>query len=135
MMNEAMLHRLQEAGDPRLFPPVVWAYVGDAVFELYVRLRLTESTQRIQLLHRSAVSYVRAGGQAEILKNWHARLSEDEKGVVRRGRNVKSAVPRNADMGEYRQSTGFEALVGYLYLMGRWDRLWELLDTVDIQAM
>lgn len=134
-MNEAMLQRLQEARDPHLFPPVVWAYIGDAVFELYVRLKLTERSQRMQLLHRSAVSYVRAAGQAEILAAWQSRLTEDEQSVVRRGRNVKSAVPRNADMGQYRQSTGFEALVGYLYLLGRWDRLWELLDTVDIQPL
>ncbi len=116
----------------RELPPLVLAYIGDAVFELWIRLRLVEGGyRRMQNLHKHAVDWVNAGSQAEILRVWGPVLSEEEADVVRRGRNTRGAVPRGAKVIDYRLSTGLEALVGYLYLAGRRERLRALLSMVD----
>lgn len=109
-------------------PPLVLAYVGDAVFELWIRLRLVQSGyRRMCSLHRQAVHRVNAGSQARLLKLWAPILSEQEAEIVRRGRNTKSTVPRGTTVTNYRLSTGLEALVGFLYLAGEQERLRELL--------
>jgi ribonuclease-3 family protein len=109
-------------------PPLVLAYIGDAVFELWIRLYLVNSGYRqMHNLHRQAVHWVNASSQARILEAWLPVLSEAEREIVRRGRNTKSAVPRGAKVMDYRLSTGLEALVGYLYLAGDEKRLQELL--------
>ncbi|MGB4430780.1 Mini-ribonuclease 3 [Candidatus Darwinibacter acetoxidans] len=110
--------------------PLALAYVGDAVFELYVRTRLVAFPARVHDLHRSAVKYVQASRQAEIIHAWEPDLTEQEREVVRRGRNAKSGVPRRSDAVEYRYSTGMEALLGYLYLSGQQERLLQLLSKV-----
>ncbi|SDJ09533.1 Mini-ribonuclease 3 [Natribacillus halophilus] len=107
------------------------AYIGDAVYELYVRERLLQAGYtRPHQLHAQATSYVSAQAQADLLQFWlkHERLDTDEKTIVRRGRNAKSgSVPKNIDVMTYRQSTGFEALIGYLHLQGKKERLTDLL--------
>lgn len=114
-------------------PPLFLAYVGDAVFELYVRRKLVgEKAQPIRQLHRKATKIVRAGGQDHILRQIEPLLTEEEADIVRKGRNTKSRVPKNADMAAYRRATGFEALLGWLYLNGRQERLNELLDGVEL---
>jgi len=120
-------------GDPRQLSPLVLAYVGDAVFELYVRTHLVSRGSRVQDLHKAAVHFVQAKAQAEIIHAWEPFLSEEEKAIVRRGRNARSALPRNASVSDYRYSTGFEALLGYLYLSGQNDRLQELLAHLDAE--
>ncbi|NLM41053.1 MAG: ribonuclease III [Firmicutes bacterium] len=110
--------------------PLALAYVGDAVFELYIRTKLVAYPARVHDLHRSAVRYVQAARQAEIIHAWEPELTEEEKEVVRRGRNAKSGVPRRSDALEYRYSTGMEALLGYLYLSGQQERLLQLLSKV-----
>lgn len=110
--------------------PLALAYVGDAVFELYIRTKLVAYPARVNDLHRSAVRYVQAARQAEIIHAWEPELTEEEKEVVRRGRNAKSGVPRRSDALEYRYSTGMEALLGYLYLSGQQERLLQLLSKV-----
>ncbi|HBG02788.1 MAG TPA: Mini-ribonuclease 3 [Firmicutes bacterium] len=117
--------------DPRELSPLVLAYVGDAVYELYVRTRLAAYPAKMQKLHRMAVRYVQASKQAEIIHRWEPALTEDERDVVRRGRNAKSGVARHGDVVDYRYSTGMEALLGYLYLTGQRERLQELLGTID----
>jgi ribonuclease-3 family protein len=108
--------------------PLVLAYIGDAVFELWIRLRLVQSgCRRMYNLHRRTVRWVNAVSQARILEKWAPVLSEQEAEIVRRGRNTKSAVPRGTTVADYRLSTGLEALVGYLYLAGEEKRLLELL--------
>lgn len=107
------------------------AYMGDAVYETYVRRHLLFSGRvRPHQLHREGTRYVSAKAQCQILFQMmdEGLLLEEEMAVVMRGRNAKSGtVPKNTDVQTYRYSTAFEALIGYLYLMGRKDRLEELV--------
>jgi len=107
------------------------AYLGDTVYDLYVRRRLVITGGRMKDLHRAAVSQVRASAQSEALSRVEAMLTEEEQGVVRRARNVKQSVPKSATPGEYHRATAFEALLGYLYLLHRTDRLMEILTTAN----
>ena len=111
----------------REMQPVVLAYIGDAVYELLSRCYVIQSgPQKIRAIHTHTVELVHARHQAEVLRGILAELTEEEADVVRRGRNVKSHVPRHADPQDYRSSTGLESLFGYLYLSGQNDRLEEL---------
>ncbi|AZU59891.1 Mini-ribonuclease 3 [Neobacillus mesonae] len=107
------------------------AYMGDAVFEIYVRRHLLYSGQvRPHQLHRAGTRYVSAKAQCQILLQMLEEeiLHEDELAVVMRGRNAKSGtVPKNTDVQTYHYSTAFEALMGYLYLSGKIERLEELV--------
>lgn len=115
---------------PEQINPLVLAYVGDAVYELYVRYHLlTEGIVRPQDLQQAAVRYVSAGAQAAAFREWEPMLTEEELAVWRRGRNVKSGrVPKRASVSQYRTSTGLEALVGYWYLTGQTRRLTEMME-------
>ncbi|SDN13110.1 ribonuclease-3 family protein [Sediminibacillus halophilus] len=108
------------------------AYMGDAVYEIYVRHHLIrKGNVKPDQLHRSAVAFVSAKSQARVITDWleKERLSTEEEGVVRRGRNAKSGtVPKNTDVQTYRYSTAFEALLGYLYLGGNKERLEQLVE-------
>ncbi|MCC3376672.1 Mini-ribonuclease 3 [Cohnella sp. REN36] len=112
-----------------LLSPVVLAYVGDAVFEVYVRQRLiARHTRKPHELHRAATKYVSAAAQARLLARWQPLLTEEEADIAKRGRNAKSGQPpRNADPGDYRQATGLECLVGFLYYRGERERLEQLI--------
>jgi len=107
------------------------AYVGDAVYELYVRNHLIQKGQEDpNELHRLAVSFVSAKAQANIVWHWLENdvLAEEEERIVKRGRNAKSrSTPKNVSVHAYRYSTGFEALIGYHHLLGNEERLNELL--------
>lgn len=113
-----------------MMPPLALAYIGDCVYELYVRERLLASgITSVRQLHDKAVNYVNAKGQAERLKKIMDLLTEEELDIIKRGRNAKSTtVPKNADVLDYRYATGLEALIGYLYLNGNVSRLMFLLD-------
>lgn len=110
--------------------PIVLAYIGDAVFEVYVRQRLvSDHVRKPHALHRAATRHVSAAAQARLLKRWMPLLTVEEAEVVRRGRNAKSGQPpRNADPGDYRHATALECLVGHLYFHGRRARLEQLMD-------
>lgn len=107
------------------------AYMGDAVYEVYIREHLLESGQvKPHLLHQQAVKFVSAKGQAAVLLNWldNKVLSYEEERVASRGRNAKSgSIPKNISVQTYRYSTAFEALIGYHYLARNEDRLHELM--------
>lgn len=109
------------------------AYMGDAVFEVYVRNQLLQSgTVRPHQLHKAATNYVSAKAQAEMIHYFldEKLLSDEETAVVMRGRNAKSGtVPKNTDVQTYRYGTAFEALMGYLYLLKQEERLQELMST------
>ena len=107
------------------------AYLGDTVYDLYVRRRLAVAGGRMKDLHRAAVSQVRASAQSEALARVEDLLTEEEQGVGRRARNAKQSVPKSATPGEYHRATAFEALLGFLYLLGRHDRLEEILTTAN----
>jgi ribonuclease-3 family protein len=109
--------------------PLVLAYIGDAVFELYIRkyLIITQGTL-VNQLHKQATKFVKAEAQAYIVHNITDSLTEEEITIVKRGRNSKSgSVPKNADLSDYKYATGFEALIGYLYLIGSQERLINLI--------
>ena len=120
------------ATDVKQMKSLTLAYMGDAVYEVYVRHYLIKTGQvKPHRLHQSAVRFVAARPQAEVIRNWlnAAVLTEEEKGIVRRGRNAKSgSVPKNTDVQTYRYSTAFEALLGFLYLSGREERLRQLVE-------
>jgi ribonuclease-3 family protein len=108
------------------------AYMGDAIYETYVRRHLLYSGKvRPNQLHRTGTTYVSAKAQSQILFQMmdHKLLDEEELAVVMRGRNAKSGtVPKNTDVQTYHYSTAFEALMGYLYLTGKKERLEELIN-------
>ena len=108
--------------------PVVLAFVGDAVFTLLVRERLAlESHAHTGELNRLASERVSAHGQSEALEHVLPKLTEEEEDIYRRGRNAKKPTKsKNASVQEYVRSTGFEAVVGYLYLTGQRERIEEL---------
>lgn len=114
--------------DIRMYNPLVLAYVGDSVYDTFIRTMLVSGGSiQVDKLHKRAIKFVQAKAQAEILESLQAVLTEDEQDIVRRGRNTKSnTVPKNADINDYRYATGFEALIGYLYLVGDTKRLMEI---------
>lgn len=116
---------------PKQMNALALAYMGDVVYELAVRERLLEQgLTRPNDLHRGAVRYVNARAQASVVTYWIETdvLTEEEQAVVRRGKNAKSgSIPKRVDVHTYRYSTAFEALIGYIYLTERRDRLEELI--------
>ncbi|MBV7508789.1 Mini-ribonuclease 3 [Bacillus sp. sid0103] len=119
--------------DSKQLNSLALAYMGDAIYETYVRRHLLYSGKvRPNQLHRTGTSYVSAKAQCKILFQMmdHQLLDEEELAVVMRGRNAKSgSVPKNTDVQTYNYSTAFEALMGYLYLTGKIERLEELIQT------
>ena len=103
------------------------AYLGDALYDLYVRERLVAQGGRVRSLHRHAIALVCAHAQSEALHRVEAALTEAEAAVVRRARNTRQTPPRNADIGEYHRATALEALIGYLYVTGQRERMNEVL--------
>lgn len=106
--------------------PLVLAYLGDTVYESYVREYLIRKNinKKVNDLHKSAIKYVNAKAQATIIHEIENELTEDEERIYKRGRNQKSHTsPKNADIIDYKHATGFEALIGYLYLNEEIDRL------------
>lgn len=115
-----------------LLSPLTWAYIGDAIFELYIRTNLVNKTNlKPHKLHIEAINYVKAKSQAEFLQKIEEILTDEEKDIVRRGRNTKNHhLPKNSNVQEYMHATAFEALIGYLYLTKRHKRLEEILKLV-----
>jgi len=122
--------------DPQAVSTLSLAFVGDAVFELLTRTeRLKEHNSNARALAKASQALVNAGAQARMYYLLEPLLAEDELAVLRRGRNAKSAGrAKNATVADYRHATGLEALFGYLYLLGRRDRICQLFGlcmTVD----
>ena len=115
--------------DVKQLNPLVLAYVGDAYFHLFIRTRLLSYEQaKVQALHSFSAQIVSAVWQAKAYQGIEERLTEEEKGIYRRGRNAKSHAPRSASVAEYHASTGFEALLGSLYLSEQNERLYEIAE-------
>lgn len=110
--------------EPEQYSPLVLAYLGDAVYELYVRKHLvSKGNTHVDKLHNAAVQIVKAEAQSEAFRKIENILTQEETAVFKRGRNTKSAVPKHASVAEYRAATGLEALIGYIYLSGDIKRL------------
>lgn len=125
------IERKKEIQDVNMLSPLVWAYVGDSVYEMFIRTHLVNtSNAKPHKLHMESIKYVKAKAQADILKSLQEKLSDEEKDIVRRGRNTENHhVAKNANLADYAQSTGFEALIGYLYLTKQDQRLREILES------
>ncbi|MDL4841364.1 Mini-ribonuclease 3 [Aquibacillus rhizosphaerae] len=117
--------------DVKQMKSLALAYIGDAIYEIYIRHHLVNKGHlNLNNLHQSAVKFVAAKSQSKVILHWLdvEMLSEEEASVVRRGRNAKAgSVPKNTDVQTYRYSTAFEALLGFLYLDERQERLDELI--------
>ena len=120
--------------DTRELSPLVTAYIGDAYFHLYVRTRLLKKTKKIDKLHDLSAEIVSATFQADAYRKIEKYLTDEEKDIFRRGRNAKSHAPRVATVAEYHASTGFEALLGELFIkknLARLDEICELALTEE----
>ena len=103
------------------------AYLGDSLYDLYVREHLIAKGGRVRAMHRQAISIVCAHAQSEALARIMDALTDEERDVVRRARNAHQSPPKNADAGEYHHATALEALVGWLYVTGQRERMNEIL--------
>ncbi len=117
--------------NPKLYSPLSLAYVGDSVYDTIIRtILVSETNMQVNKYHKKAVSYVKAEAQANMIKILEPMLSEEEMDIYKRGRNAKShTTAKNAKTIDYRMATGFEALIGYLYLNEDYERLIDLLKT------
>lgn len=111
--------------DLRGYSPLTLAYIGDVIYELLIRTMVVAAgNTNNRTLHQKTVRYVKAESQAKMMTKLLPLLTEEEAGVYKRGRNAKMASrTRSASLGDYKKATGFEALMGYLYLRGDYDRM------------
>lgn len=118
-----------EIQDVRGYSPLTLAYIGDAVYELIIRTIVVESGNApVNKLHKKSASFVKASAQAQIMTAIEPLLTEAETQIFKRGRNAKSyTTAKNASVIDYRMASGFEALIGYLYLDGCYERMIELV--------
>ena len=115
----------------RQLNPLVLAFIGGGVYEVFIRSYIIDRNRNMPVhkLHIKTISYVRAHEQSHFMNQLTELLNEEELSIYKRGRNAKSGtIPKNADVREYRNATGFEALIGYLYLIDDKERLEELLN-------
>ena len=130
MEIEGIIKREKDIKDVKLMKPLVWAYIGDNVYELFIRMNLVNTTNLDpHRLHVEGIKYVKAKAQAEILLKIEDKLTDEEKDIVRRGRNANAHhMPKNAEIMDYKYATAFEALIGYLYLTKQDERLKQILE-------
>ncbi|WP_304942386.1 Mini-ribonuclease 3 [Vallitalea guaymasensis] len=115
--------------NPKQYSPLVLAYIGDSVYDLIIKSKvIAEGNSPVNRLHKKTSNYVKASAQAKMFREIEDMLTEEEFNIYKRGRNAKSGtVPKNADLIDYRVATGFEALIGFLYLDNRFKRIIELI--------
>ncbi|CAN7749801.1 Mini-ribonuclease 3 [Paenibacillus sp. LjRoot153] len=129
-IDAANLFSFPPSKSPHLLNPLVLAYIGDAVYEVYIRQYvISGANHRPNHLHKASTGFVSAKAQSKLLTALMPTLTEEEVDIVKRGRNAKSGTTaKNADVLEYRHSTAFECLIGYLYYKQSFERLKEILD-------
>ena len=115
--------------DVRAYSPLTLAYIGDAIYDLVIRSVVVERGNRAaNYLHKRTTRYVKAEAQAKMIMALAEELTEEEEAVYKRGRNAKAYTSaKNATIGDYRKATGFEALMGFLYLTEQTDRMLYLI--------
>lgn len=118
-----------EGKDIHSYSPLTLAYIGDGIYDLVIRSMVVgEGNTHVNDLHRHTSQIVKAHAQSEMIEALLSELTEEELAVYKRGRNAKSAtMAKNATVGDYRRATGFEALLGYLYLEDEIERMMELI--------
>lgn len=114
-----------QAVDPCSYSPLVLAYIGDGVYELIIRTKvINHGSMQVNKMHKRSAGLVKAETQANMIKALEEELTEAEQAVYKRGRNAKSAsTAKHATMIDYRMATGFEALMGYLYITEQYERM------------
>lgn len=125
-MKDVLLPEVLTRQEAKNLNPLQLALIGDGVYELFIRnyILLNNKELNAHKIHVKAIGYVKAKAQSDIIKSLEDELTEEELYIYKRGRNTKSAtVPKNANVRDYRMATGFEALVGYLYLTDEKERL------------
>ena len=115
--------------DVRSYSPLVLAYIGDCVYDLIIKsMVISDGNKQVHKLHEQTSRYVQASAQSKMMRAIQPCLTEEEHAVYRRGRNAKSVSPaKNQSITDYRRATGFEALLGFLYLRKEYERLMELV--------
>ncbi len=129
-LSSAVLHTFSIAPkDIHTYSPLVLAFIGDDVFDLIIRTIIVEDkNEPVNILHKKASTIVKASSQKDIFEAIADELTEEELSIYRRGRNAKSnTMAKNATVSDYRRATGFEAMLGYLYLTGQTKRILELV--------
>ena len=113
------------------YSPLTLAYIGDGIYEIVVRtIIVDEANRQVNKIHKASSQLVKAQSQAKMIHLIMDMLTEEEKSIYKRGRNAKAVTrAKNASMSDYRVATGFEALMGWLYLSGQSDRMMELMNT------
>ena len=122
------LFQMQEV-DVKTYSPLALAYIGDCVFDLIIKsLVLNQGNKQVQKLHKETSQIVQASSQSMMMRVLQEHLTEEEHAVYKRGRNSKTVTPaKNQSVTDYRRATGFESLIGYLYLKKEWKRMLELI--------
>lgn len=115
--------------DVKQYSPLVLAYIGDCVYDLIIKtMVINRGNKQVHKLHEETSSYVQASTQSLMMRTMQEHLNEEEHAIYRRGRNAKSVSPaKNQSITDYRRATGFEALIGYLYLKRDYKRLMDLV--------
>lgn len=126
---EKFIPQTKDALDINQMSPLIWAYIGDCIYELYIRTYLVDTTKlKPHKLHIESIKYVKASAQANLLKEIYEKLTDEEKDIVRRARNTNNHhLPKNSNLQEYTYATAFEALIGYLYLNKNYKRVKEII--------
>lgn len=111
------------------YSPLVLAYMGDCVYDLIIKsMVVSRGNKQVHRLHEETSSYVQASAQSRMMRAMQPHLTEEEHAIYRRGRNTRSvSAAKNQTITDYRRATGFEALIGYLFLKKRYARLMELV--------
>ncbi len=129
-INEYILGKFgMQRADIRSYSPLVLAYIGDAIYDLVIRTMMVgRGNTHVNFIHKRTTQLVKAHAQSELAEALLPDLTEEELSVYKRGRNAKSfTMAKNATVADYRRATGFEALVGYLYLKDETERMMELI--------
>lgn len=122
------IFQMQEV-DVKTYSPLALAYIGDCIFDLVIKsLVLNQGNKQVQKLHKETSQIVQASSQSKMMRVIQEHLTEEEHAVYKRGRNSKTVTPaKNQSVTDYRRATGFESLMGYLYLKKDWKRMLELI--------
>ena len=118
-----------EEVDISSYSPLTLAYIGDSIYDLIIKtLVINQGNKQVNKLHQDTSSLVNASVQSRMMRTMQEHLTEEEHAIYKRGRNAKSVSPaKNQSVTDYRRATGFEALLGYLYLKKDWKRMLDLV--------